>query len=66
MPAIVAKQYNPLLKDLYDRLLASGKSKMLAICAVMRKLLHIIYGVLKSGIPFDVNFEANRKKVAVV
>ncbi len=66
MPAIVAKQHNPLLKALYDRLLASGKSKMLAICAVMRKLLHIIYGVLKSGIPFDVDFEAKRKKLAVI
>lgn len=63
MPAIVAKQHNPLLKDMYDRLLASGKSKMLAICAIMRKLLHIIYGVLKSGISFDVNYEVKRKNL---
>jgi transposase len=55
MPAIVAKQHNPILKAFYERLLAAGKSKKLAICAVMRKLLHIIYGVLKSGKPFDAN-----------
>jgi transposase len=55
MPAIVAKQHNPILKVFYERLLASGKPKMLAICAVMRKLLHIIYGVLKSGKPFNAN-----------
>ncbi len=55
MPAIVAKQHNPILKRFYEHLLAVGKPKMLAICAVMRKLLHIIYGVLKSRKPFHVN-----------
>jgi hypothetical protein len=29
---------------------------MVIIAAVMRKLLHIIYGVLKSGMPFDPSF----------
>lgn len=53
MPAIAAKQYNPILKAFYERLLVAGKPKKSAICAVMRKLLHIIYGVLKSGKPFD-------------
>jgi len=53
MPAISAKQYNPLMKKLYDRLLAKGKIKKVALCAVMRKLLVIAYGVLKSGKPFD-------------
>jgi transposase len=66
MPAISATRHNPILKATYDSLVDSGKPKMLAVCAVMRKLLHIIYGVLKSGIPFDVDFEANRKKAAVV
>lgn len=55
MPAIVAKQHNPILKAFYEHLLVAGKPKMLAICAVMRKLLHIIYGVLKSKKPFSVN-----------
>jgi transposase len=53
MPAIVAIQHNPLLKTLYDRLLQNGKLKKVALCAVMRKLLVLAYGVLKSGKAFD-------------
>ena len=56
MPAIVARRYNPLIKAFSDRLKKAGKSNMLIIGAVMRKLLHIIYGVLKSGKPFDANY----------
>jgi len=32
---------------------ASGKAPKEIICAAMRKLLHLVYGVLKSGKPFD-------------
>jgi transposase len=56
MPALVAAQYNPLLMDLYQRLQQRGKPKKVALCAVMRKLLVISYGVLKSEQPFDVNY----------
>ena len=52
-PALVAKRYNPILSPFYDRLLARKKTKMSAIGAVMRKLLHIVFGVLKSGKSFD-------------
>jgi hypothetical protein len=45
----------PLMLDLYERLQQKGKPKKVALCAVMRKLLVISYGVLKSGQPFDVN-----------
>ena len=55
MPALVATRYNPLMLDLYERLQQKGKPKKVALCAVMRKLLVISYGVLKSGQPFDVN-----------
>jgi transposase len=53
MPALVAMQYNPVLKQFAERLGCRHKSKMLIIGAVMRKLLVIIYGVLKSNKPFD-------------
>ena len=53
MPALVAIRYNLLMIDLYERLLKQGKPKKVALCAVMRKLLVIAYGVLKSGKPFD-------------
>ncbi len=52
-PAITALRYNPLIKAFCDRLVARGKHKMVVIGAAMRKLLHLAYGVLKSGRPFD-------------
>lgn len=55
-PAMTALRWNPLIKALGERLSARGKSKMLIIGAAMRKLLHLAYGVLKSGQPFDPNF----------
>ncbi len=55
-PAITALRFNPLIKALGLRLSAQGKPKMLIIGAAMRKLLHLAYGVLKSGQPFDPNF----------
>lgn len=56
MPALVALRYNPVLVALKTRLTQAGKSKMTIVGAAMRKLVHIIYGVLKNGVPFDENF----------
>jgi transposase len=53
MPAMVALKHNPVFIDFKDRLLKAGKSKMLIVGAAMRKLIHIIYGVLKNNEPFD-------------
>jgi transposase len=52
-PAISVRRFNPVVKAFCERLLARGKPKMAVIGAAMRKLLHLIYGVLKSGKPFD-------------
>ena len=52
-PAITAARYNPILIRFAARLRAAGKPKMVVVAAVMRKLLHQIYGVLRSGRPFD-------------
>lgn len=52
MAAIVAVRYNPDVKALYERLLAKGKSKMSALGAAMRKLVHICFGVLKHRTPY--------------
>ncbi|MEO9057763.1 MAG: transposase [Ktedonobacteraceae bacterium] len=52
-PAMNAVRFNPFLKPFYHRLLGQGKPKMVALAAVMRKLLHLVYGVLLSGKPFD-------------
>ena len=58
MPAIVARRYNPVIKVFADRLKKAGKPNMVIIGAVMRKLTHIVYGVLKSGMPFDPSWSA--------
>jgi transposase len=52
-PALVAMKYNPQIKALGARLKDRGKCPMEIIGAAMRKLVHIAYGVLKSGRPFD-------------
>lgn len=56
MPAIVALRYNPVIAGIGVRLTKAGKHNMLIIGAAMRKLVHIIYGVLKNKIPFDPNY----------
>jgi transposase len=56
MPAIVAKRHNPVLRAFAQRLLDTGLCNLAVITAVMRKLLHLIFGVLKSGLPFDPHF----------
>jgi transposase len=53
MPAIVATKYNPDVQALYQRLIVSGKSKMAAIGAAMRKLVHIAFGVFKNRTPYQ-------------
>jgi transposase len=52
-PAIVGERYNPILRAFGRRLRAAGKATMVVIGAIMRKMLVIAYGVLKSGKPFD-------------
>ena len=50
---MTALRFNAAVKDFGDRLKERGKEKMVVVGAAMRKLLHICYGVLKSGRPFD-------------
>ncbi len=45
-------RYNPDVKALYEHLLDKGNSKMCAIGAAMRKLVHICLGVLKHQTPY--------------
>ena len=52
MGALVASRYNPVIQDFYQRLLASGKPKKLALTACMRKLLVILNSMLKHRSPW--------------
>ena len=49
MSALAATRYNPVIRDFYQRLLAAGKPKKLALTACMRKLLVILNSMLKHG-----------------
>lgn len=53
MPAMVATTRTAWGRAFRDRLAAAGKPPMLIIGAMMRKLVHVAFGVLKSGKPFD-------------
>ncbi len=52
-PAIVARQHNKIIKEFAERLKKRGKAPMQIVCAAMRKLLHIAFGVLKHKRAFD-------------
>jgi transposase len=56
MAAIVGTQHNPHVKALYLRLQERGKTKMSALGAAMRKLVHLCFGVLKTRQPYQPNF----------
>lgn len=57
MPALVAIKYHPKMVEMYQRLQEKGKPKKVAIAAVMRKLLVIAYGVLKSGKKYQLDYQ---------
>ncbi|HKR94302.1 MAG TPA: transposase [Candidatus Angelobacter sp.] len=57
LPAMVAKHHNPIVRSFCQRLARHGKNKMQLVGAAMRKLIHIAFGVLKSGKVFDPNHE---------
>jgi transposase len=54
MGAMVAKRHNPVLKAFYDRLVAAGKAKMVALIAVARKLLTILNAILRDQKPWQI------------
>lgn len=55
MSAISAKRWNPIIRSFCERLALSGLRPMEIIGAAMRKLLHLVFGILKSKRPFDPN-----------
>jgi len=52
MPALVATQHDPNIRAFYQKLVDRGKTKMQAIVAVMRKLLHALHGMLRTDSDF--------------
>ena len=52
MGAMVAKRHNPILKAFFDRLVAAGKPKLVALIAVARKLLTILNAIIRDQKPW--------------
>ena len=53
MPALTAARFDPHLKAFYEELLMRHKTKLQALTAVARKMLHAIYGIFKTDTPYD-------------
>ena len=58
LPAIVAMSHNPVIRSHCIRLSQRQLPKMAIVAASMRKLLHLVYGVLKNQLPFDPTYGA--------
>lgn len=54
-PAITAKKHNPLFENFCKNMQNKGKPAMVIVGAIMRKLIHIIFGVMKNNATFDPN-----------
>lgn len=63
MPALVAKQHNPIVRAFCRQLEHNGKSRAQTNGAAMRKLLHIAFGVIKNDQPFDPNYGRQQERL---
>lgn len=55
-PAVSAMQHNPIIRDFVKTLRKAKKHNFAIIIAVIRKLLHLVYEVIKNDAPFDPNW----------
>jgi len=60
MPALVALKHNPLVHAFGVRLKEAGLAPKAVVAAGMHKLVLLVYGILKSGQPFNPTFGVNR------
>jgi transposase len=65
MAALTALRHNPIIRALGERLKARGKGGKRAVVAAMRKLVRLIYGVLKQAQPFDPNWPNRDRAVGL-
>lgn len=53
MGAVTAARHNPVLRAFYERLIAAGKPKMVALVALARKLLTILNAIIRDQRPWQ-------------
>ncbi|MCK7499842.1 MAG: transposase [Comamonadaceae bacterium] len=64
MAALVASRHNPVIRDFYQRLLAAGKPKKVALVACMRKLLTILNAMARDKAPWNSEKHAPKPSAA--
>jgi transposase len=62
LATLSAARFNPAIKLFYERLIGGGKANKLVRCACARKLVHLIFGVIKSGKAFDPTYHLKAAK----
>ena len=63
LAAIQTIRKNGILHDYYTRLTDRGMKRMMALVAVSRKLLGIIYAIVRDDSEYSVNFESMKRQV---
>lgn len=63
LPALCARLHDPLLKAFADRLVANHKTKLQAVVAVQRKLLHSIHAMFRDNTPWNKNRASNTQNL---
>ena len=56
MGALVAARHNPVIREFYERLIAAGKPRKVALTACMRKLITILNAMVRTQTPWDATF----------
>lgn len=59
-PAVSAMRHNPVIRSFVTTLRKAKKHNLAIIIAVIRKLLHLVYGVIKNNTPFDPNWATSK------
>ena len=63
LPALSAVKWNDNFRNLYARIVAKQGIKMIALVAVQRKLLEMIYIIFKTKVPYDIEYETKKNSV---
>ena len=61
-PAMSAMQHNIIMKNFAQKLRSRGKCGKVIVVAIMRKLLHIVFGVIKHKTAFDININQSPRQ----
>tara|TARA_R100000750_G_C2277664_1_gene69976 strand:- start:61 stop:264 length:204 start_codon:yes stop_codon:yes gene_type:complete len=56
--SLSVKKHNKACKEVFDRIVAKGKSKKVALIAVCNKLLKQAFALAKSGLKYDRNYRS--------